>query len=352
MSIFLQNYERRYRVNQVYYKNRADNRSLLSEILPLKLPLSLNIEPTNLCNFRCVHCVQSFSDYENFAGYKGNMDMDLYKKIISDIKSMGKLKCLRLFDEGEPLLNRNLSEMIKIAKQADIAERIEIYTNAALLTEDTAKELINSGLTLLRISIYSVNQEINSQITGTDFSVKDIYDNIVNFKKIRRKLNKKEPFLYIKTIDSLNSTETEAFLNTYKDIADEIEVEPLTNWNGYEGRKITKNLYEDNFKNKDFALIDKKEVCPYPFFTLAVKCSGDVVLCCVDWNNATKVGNLNEQSLFEIWHGEKIKDIRLMHLERRRHENPSCKYCTMPDILPKTDNIDNIPEEKFEEILN
>jgi len=77
LSIFLQNYERRYRVNQVYYKNRADNRSLLSEILPLKLPLSLNIEPTNLCNFRCVHCVQSFSDYENFAGYKGNMDMDL-----------------------------------------------------------------------------------------------------------------------------------------------------------------------------------------------------------------------------------------------------------------------------------
>ncbi len=339
-------------MKQVYYENRADYRSPLSDILPLKMPLSINIEPTNLCNFKCYHCVQSFSQYEQFAGYKGNMDMDLYKKIVSDIKSMGKLKCLRLFDEGEPLLNRNLPEMIELASQSNIADRIEIYTNAVLLTEEMSKKLIYSGLTHLRISIYSVNQRMNSQITGTDFDVKDIYNNIVNFKKIRNELNKKEPFLYIKTIDSLNNIETEAFLNTYKDIADEIAVEPLTNWNGYEGNKITKNSFENNCDDWNFAVIDKKEVCPYPFFTLAVKSGGDVVLCCVDWNNATIVGNLKEQSLSEIWQGEKLREMRLMHLQRRRHENPSCKYCTMPDVLPKTDNIDNVPEEKFDEILN
>jgi radical SAM protein with 4Fe4S-binding SPASM domain len=336
----------------VYYPQRANIRSLLSELLPLRMPLSLNIEPTNLCNFCCIHCVQSFSDYKNQAGYNGNMAMDLYEKIINDIKAMGKLKCLRLFDEGEPLLNKNLSKMIKLASDADIAERIEIFTNATLLTKSLSTELINSGLTHLKISIYSVNQGKNAQITQTDYKVTNIYNNIRNFRKIRDELNKKEPFLYIKTIDSLDSNETKAFMDTYKDIADEIAVEPLTNWNGYEGREVSKNSCEDSCIGWNFAVIDKKEVCPYPFFTLAIKSSGDVVLCCVDWNNATKVGNLREQSLSEIWFGEKLKNMRKMHLERRKFENKSCKNCFMMDTLPDTDNIDCIPPGRFEEILN
>jgi len=299
-----------------------------------------------------MHCVHSFFDYEKIAGYNGNIDMNLYEKIINDIKSMGKLKCLRLFNEGEPLLNNNLPQMIKLASDAGISERIEIYTNAVLLTENVSKKLIGSGLTHLRVSIYSVNQEKNAQITQTGYEVKDIYNNIRNFRKIRDEMNKKEPFLYIKTIDSFDKNETEAFMNTYKNIADEIAVEPLTNWNGYEGRQVIKNNSEDTYSDWNATLIDKKEVCPYPFFTLAIKCSGDVVLCCVDWNNATIVGNLREQSLSEIWFGEKLRSMRLMHLQRRKNGNPSCKNCTMMDTLPDTDNIDNIPEDEFEEILN
>ena len=58
-------------------------------------------------------------------------------------------------------------------------------------------------------------------------------------------------------------------------------------WNGYNKKTFSNISQKDVFKQKTFSV--KKEVCPYPFYTLVVHADLNVSLCCVDWNKKTVV---------------------------------------------------------------
>lgn len=63
-----------------------ERRMVLKERLPLALPLCISIEPTNLCNFKCVMCYHGNNEYAEGAKPLKNMDMSCFNKVISDIK--------------------------------------------------------------------------------------------------------------------------------------------------------------------------------------------------------------------------------------------------------------------------
>jgi radical SAM protein with 4Fe4S-binding SPASM domain len=88
--------------------------------------------------------------------------------------------------------------------------------------------------------------------------------------------------------------------------------------------------------------VGAREVCPLPFYQPAVHADGTVSMCCVDWNKKTAVGNIFEQSLSEIWHGDKVRAFQTMHIERRSHENEACRNCTYFHDQP--DNIDDLTD--------
>jgi radical SAM protein with 4Fe4S-binding SPASM domain len=294
-------------------------------------------------------CPLSLPDYRKIVGYSGHLDMDLYTKIVSDIKKMGKLKSLKLYSDGEPLLNKNIAKMVRPAKINDIAERIEITTNASLLKKEISLDLIESGLDYLRISIASVSERRRFEINQSKISVRQIFDNIKNFKRLRDKLGRKLPFIYVKMIDTFGP-ENEIFKNMYKGVADEVCIESPMNWNGQ--RNFISNLYPNKKINKDLFPPAKKlkKVCPFPFYSLVIKCNGDVVACCVDWSRQTKIGNLKGESLSEVWDSQRLREFRKIHLEGRREENESCRNCTY--LYTSPDNIDNLPDRKISEILN
>lgn len=332
-----------------YSQLRNSNRQPLEKIIPLEMPLSLYIEPTNLCNFKCIMCPLSFPDYRKIVDYSGNLSMDLYTKIINDIKKMGKLKSLKLYCDGEPLLNKNIVKMVRLAKKNEISERIEITTNGSLLKKDISVELIESGLDYLRISIPSVIEKRKFEITQSKISFNQIFNNIKNFRHLRDKLGCKLPFIYVKMIDTFGP-ENKIFRNMYQGIADEVFIEPPMNWDGQ--KNFIGNLYTNKRTKKTLfpPLKVVKKVCPFHFYSLVIKCNGDVVACCVDWSKGTKIGNVKEKSLSEIWTGEHLREFRKMHLEGQRAENESCRNCTF--LYTSPDNIDNLPDRKISEIVN
>ena len=86
--------------------------------------------------------------------------MEVFSTLVEQMKRFSqKLKLVNFAYLGEPLLNNNISKMVKMVKEADVAERVEIVTNASALTEDLSKELVESGLDRLRISIQGIDQK-------------------------------------------------------------------------------------------------------------------------------------------------------------------------------------------------
>ena len=91
---------------------------------------------------------------------------------------------------------------------------------------------------------------------------------------------------------------------------------------------------------------ENRKVCPHPFYNLVVKSNGDVVPCCVAWDTSLNVGNVHEQTLAEIWTGEKLKNIQRLHLSGRRSELAACANCDV--IFSSPDNIDSLSLAEYD----
>ena len=98
-------------------------REPLRDVLPLDTPYLIQMFPVYGCNFRCGFCLHALERSEH--GYISDvaaMDMGLYRKCIDDMKQFPqKLKMLRFAAIGEPLLHRDIAEMVRYAKQAGVA---------------------------------------------------------------------------------------------------------------------------------------------------------------------------------------------------------------------------------------
>lgn len=86
-----------------------------------------------------------------------------------------KSEKLRLFKVGEPLLNKNVCEMIHYAKSADVAEKIEITTNGSMLNPELNQKLIDAGLDILNISVNGINEAQYKKSVITKCPLMNIY---------------------------------------------------------------------------------------------------------------------------------------------------------------------------------
>lgn len=313
----------------------------LLELLPIPMPMSMHIEPTNICNFHCVSCPQSLPDYKEAAGYHQHMDFALFEKILHDIKDIGRLKALKLFGYGESMTNPELGRMIRLAKDLDVADRIELTSNASRLTEKMARALIEGPLDYLRVSIYSLDQQAHNAFTGTKVQIDRIFENLRRLRQMRDEMGASRPYIYVKMFETISAEDEARFRELYKDIGDELTLEILHNMTGIDG--IEQRLGVDVPKYRP------KKICPAPFYMSSVAANGDVTICCVDWSWSSKVGNLKDQSLREIWYGPALQDIRRRLLTGQRRTIKSCANCTWDHSHP--DNIDAAGPDKIGEIL-
>ena len=337
-----------------YTKLKEYKRQNLIDVIPLKKPFTLLIEPSNYCNFKCVSCFQSLKGDSYLTAHRGFMSMDTYKEIIRQFREWegDKLKVLKLSLYGEPLTNPQFGEMLRIAKEADIAERIETTTNASLLTEEICQQLVEYEIDYIRVSIYGGNQKRYTEVTGSEkANIDEIWNNLKKIQELKKAAGKERPFVSAKMLDTY-SDENEEFLNRFSAVADEVYIDKPHNWVAIEEKSFINSLYneaqqealqEDIMKTRS-----KRIACPMPFTTLAVRNNGDVSPCCVDWIGGTNLGNIHEENVADIWNGENMYQFRKMQLENRRCENSSCRNCELADNDYYTrDNIDGFPVERL-----
>lgn len=329
------------------YSQLRQQRQNLREVIPLKKPFTVLFDPSSICNFRCVQCFQSAPGASRRLK-KGMMKVDHLIKIVDDFKGWAgpKIKVIRFIGFGEPLLNKDFPEMLRVATQARIAERIEITSNGSLLTPGLSEKLVECGLDYLRVSVYSPYQEKHEAVTHNPIDISVIHENLLHLQRIKQARKSEKPFVYVKMLDSFDQSENEAFFARYSDVADEILIEKPHNWLDMPDKDFLQDLY----KGKKQEVVDAidygatlKHVCPQPFKMMSIRFNGDVIVCDPDWLNNTKVGNALEESVKEIWNGKAMFEFRRMQIEGRRQDNPSCRACnTFLTDHYTVDNIDGI----------
>ena len=291
------------------------------------MPISVSFEPTTSCNLRCPECP---SGLRAFTRPTGMLNNDFFSRTINDLHK--DLLYLIFYFQGEPYLNPDFLKMVQFAHQKGIYTATS--TNAHYLTDEKARETVESGLDRLIISIDGTTQDVYEQyrVGGQLSKVLEGTRRIVYWKK---KLKSRTPFIFFQF---LVVKPNEHQLDDIRKIGKEIGVDQV--------RFKTAQVYDyENDPHQLIPTIDKysrykqdaagkrqvksglRNQCWKLWHANVITWDGLVVPCCFDKDATHRLGNLQTQSFREIWQSEAYRDFR-NQLTNGRKNIDICSNCS------------------------
>ena len=283
------------------------------DVFPNKKTVSLfppvvQIEPTSICNYRCVFCYQTDPRLTGKKhGHMGSMSIDMFKHIIDQL--VGNVEGITLASRGEPTVNRDLGKMLLYLSGKFLASKIN--TNASLLNEKIIHDILASDLQTVVFSADAADAELYSKLR-VNGSLDRILKNIKLFNKI-----KEEQYPNCRTItrvsgvsfsDEQNFGEIENF---WSGLVDQVA---FVNYNPWE------NVYDASVNNITAP-------CSDLWRRLFVWWDGTVAPCDVDYLTTLKIGSVVDNSISGLWNSERYNGLRETHLKQKRCDLSPCNRC-------------------------
>jgi MoaA/NifB/PqqE/SkfB family radical SAM enzyme len=284
-------------------------------------PRMISVEVTSRCNLNCPFCLVGLqnqlpsTEHDLLPRGLGNMAWDLYRKIVEDSVAFGIGK-MQLHFQGEPLLHKELPEMVALARTRGLAT--QMFTNGLPLTESLADRLLDAGLDMLRFSVDGVSEEVyqKNRVGGQFWRV---HRNMAMMAEKARA--RQAPIRLEWQMIAMRNNEHE--ISRAREMAKAIGLE---------------------FFVKTFAVTDPAAVpqdaryqrrlhlkpCADIYRSIFVYWNGDVVPCCYDLDGKEIVGNLARESLTAIWEGPRYTALRRRidgAALRPEEEPPLCRSC-------------------------
>ncbi len=316
------------------YTLHTEKRLFLPDAIPLRTPFVLYIDPANICNFECKFCpMGNRKKLKDSFTPGGLMSFAGFRKIVDDLKEFpDKIKLINMWKDGEPLLNPDYADMCRYLVESGVAEKVKIRTNGSLLNPEWNRKLTESGVSEIGISVEAVTEEKYQELTGRKVDYEKLKDMVAQLHASR----KDGCVIYVKIIDfGLSDEEKQKFTDDFLAISDICAIEHPMGWSGNSGIDFT--LGQGGTKSMEGCDLIQKDICTFPFTTLAVNSDSSVTTCSVDWSRSNIVGNLKEESLRDVWNGEKLKTLRLALLNRQANRYKACGSCeffkSFPDVL-------------------
>lgn len=277
----------------------SNSNKLLNSWIP-ELPSIYQIEVMSRCNFQCQFCQTGIRN----TPYDGNafIDKELFHSIVE--RDLGGSTFIELQFRGEPTLNKHLNDYVQLLNKKVF---VGFSTHGNLLHQEYALHAaINSHYVTISMDagnlkdyeqyriggnwerlLLNINLLLESRgceffpIIDFQFIEFDGFEKqIEEFKTIARKLG----WMY-KNTDQFYSNPRSTRIRTVKDT-------------------------QANTSNQHYTAL-----CTNPWYSVSIKANGAVVPCCMAFNDTPDMvyGNLHEQSLYDIWHSEKVKEFRHQH---------------------------------------
>jgi len=274
------------------------------------LPQYYIIEPTNICNFRCPICPNSFFTEEE----KGLMDWQLFESILLQIKDVATV--IQLYWMGESLLHPRLMDMIRAIKKSSDS-KVMLSTNGSLLDANVTNALIDSRIDEIIISLDAAfSHDTYGRIRlGGDFN--NVNANVEYLISKNRGIH-----VVLQFVDMfINRNERESFKKKWAGYDCTVNIQCLYSW---ANQIPALNLVSDNLS----PVAAKYRIpCADLWNKMCVHWNGIVSACCFDWHNMYEYGNANQDSLLNIWCGSKAEALRDVHLRYEYGNVGICKDC-------------------------
>lgn len=268
-------------------KSRYVDAALIDGNGGIPLPSVVEISESGTCNRSCSFCPRSKPDFPDIKEF---IKPELIEKLTLQLGEIG-FKGIFLFSGFvEPLVDKNIFDLIRIVRTNIPDTRIEMVTNGDALNPDRLKRLFENGLSTLLISVYD-GQDDAVRLEGMCHDVGLREDQFV----IRHR--------YLSEDEQFGIT-----LSNRAGMMDDAD---------YEISSLKEPL---------------KAACYYPHYTFFMDYLGDVLLCPHDWGKKRILGNLNEQDFSEIWEGQTAMAARQRLFNKDRAFSP-CNQCDVKGVL-------------------
>ncbi|MBM3253840.1 MAG: radical SAM protein, partial [Candidatus Omnitrophica bacterium] len=251
----------------------------------LSFPRIIHIETRSKCNGICGFCPASiFTDQRDDVYMKD----ELIQKIIEELVELNYCNRISFYNNNEPFLDERIFQLVRFAREKLPKAYLELKSNGIILTTEKILKIFNAGLDMLYINYYSNNSQFNQNLL-------DIKTDLEKIRRFKGHLEDDKYFYRIK-INLRNANKV--------------------------GRSRA-----GNSPNKKY--IDKPlhRVCFRPFEMLTVNPKGNVSVCSEDFLYEVNMGNIEKQSLSEIWNSDKWNTLRYSLIMGHRNCTGPCSKC-------------------------
>lgn len=312
-------------------------RTPLEEVVPLKAPFIVFIDPCGACNFKCSFCPCNTNDYNKEERHK-KMSFPLFQKVIDELCQFEEqVKVIYLYGFGEPFLNRDVIKMAKYIKEKNACRELRIVTNGSLLNPELNQQIVDSGIDLVRISIEALDEAGYQKLCSAKINYEQF---LANIKDLHER-GKDKIKVAAKIVNATLKTEADVqkFHDMYDPITDFTFVEDIVaGWPEFDEMVMPEDalMESDNWIWKR----DNYQRCSFALTMMMIHANGAVCPCPNDWKMANQYGDANTDNLQELWKSQQLKNFRLMHMEKSRKDIPFCCNC----ICSGYDKVDHVAD--------
>lgn len=277
---------------------RIYQRHLDQGTLPSAHPWIIHLETRSLCNSRCAFCAASVVNPDR--PKDALMPEALIEKILRELAEIGFANRLSLYCNNEPFLDKRIVEIVARARRMVPKAYLEIKTNGTMLTVEKVLEVFNAGLDILYINDYVSDGQPSPRIAA-----------------LRKELGALQRF---RELDETGRDSLHRIVIATRNVHDVLY-----------NRAGTAPNTQDRLPAEPL-----RDSCFRPFEMFTVNPAGLVAVCSDDVYFRTPMGNVNDQSILEIWNSPRWQEMRQRLLRGERAHYPStCRSCD--NVTPKTD---------------
>lgn len=275
-----------------------------------RVPESVYLDVTNVCNIKCTMCPQGHDKVVN----KGFISKKLFCKILDDLSELKPRPRLAFHLIGEPFMHKDIFEFISTTHGKGIYTFL--HTNGTLLDEEKCKRIVKSGLSEITFSFEGEDARRYNEIRkGSNW--KKVVNNMQYLLGLTH-----HPKVIVEVLKFRGIDKGLEINGDFKDMF------PSAWFHSYFASNWRGTLNDDSlWEKKD---LSKQAVCRVPLCDMAIGWDGIVKACSIDYNSEYPLGNLSKEGIMDIWLGEKRKGF-LERINNRDYESVIvCRNCNAP----------------------